>query len=297
MLCQNCSKSIDPGARFCGFCGMEQRVGTPPQAAFGETLPGLATPDDVSAASDVTVILPRRRANAFSADTAHPKRPLQSASAPSNGTFDKSATHRSRVPAMKIGAAVVIVMMAVFVAVVFHANRPATPAAKEVATPAIAMQPMPASAPRPLQSDEPDDRVPSSGPSTVVPRDAALVVEEAPLADARSASDVTPQADLPTQRTAAPPNQAQRKKSRTPASRVTEPAPAESPLPQPVVASPAPAPATPSPPVEPVKVERVACADNANPFARELCLWQECAKPDYRSHAECARFTGSGAQR
>jgi hypothetical protein len=300
MLCPNCSKATEAGARFCGFCGMEQRVATPPQSAFGETLSGLATPDDVSAGSDVTVILPRRRATPPVAPATHGDSLPASQPAPPEGRFDKPPTHRLRIPAVKIGGAVVIVMIVVFVAVAFHANGPGTTPAKVAAAPAIATQQVPASTPAPPPAEEPDGRTPAAEAPNDAPTQAAITLDAPPIADTRNASEVTPQAEVPMQRPAATAKDAARRnKARAPAGATTQaPAPVESPPPQPVeVALPAALPVTPPAPVAPVKAETVACADSSNPFARELCLWQECAKPEYRSHAECARFSAPGAQR
>lgn len=148
-----------------------------------------------------------------------------------------------------------------------------------------------------MHSDERDGVAATVEASSIPAMEAATVVKEAPIAEAPSAPEATPEV-APHPAVAPPKDVARRKKERARATPVPEPAPVESPQPRPVaIAPPTPAPVTTSPPVEPAKVERVACADSSNPFGRELCLWQECAKPEYRSHAECARFTGPGAQR
>jgi len=302
MLCQNCGNSIVDTARFCSFCGVQQRMEPSSQPASGEASGHSPMSDAPFEASDVTVILPRRRVNALVAQSVQRDKAPPSASAASKAISEKSATHRLSVPAMKIGAVAVIAIIAVFAAVAFYANRPATPVGKVVAAPAVAARasatkPMPAPTPRPMQSDEPDGASPSSEAPSIAPTEAHAVAKT-PITNTPSAPEATPQLDVSTHRTAAPPKKAARRnKERTSASPMTEPAPAETPAPRAVEIAPPARPLTPAPPIEPVKVEKVACTDSSNPFSRELCLWQECAKPEYRSHAECARFTGTGSQR
>jgi hypothetical protein len=135
----------------------------------------------------------------------------------------------------------------------------------------------------------------AEAPSVPAVDTAAMVVKDAPAAEAPAAPEATPPLSAIPKRAPAQ-DAAPRKKARA-AAPAAEPAPVETPPPQPaVIAPPPPVPVT-APPPEPVKVEKVACADSSNPFSREACLWQECAKPEFRSHAECARFTGPGGQR
>ena len=298
MLCQNCGKSIVDTARFCSFCGAQQRAEPSSQAASGETSARSSVRDDAFEASDVTVILPRRRANSLVEQVAQHANEPPSVSPASKTTFDMPAAHRWSGPAIRIGGAAAIVIIAVVAAAAFYAKRPATPAAEVASVPASPTLPMPAPAPSATQGGEPDGG--SRGPETptILSIDVANAVGDAAIATTPSAPEATPPVDLPVRPVAPPKESAPRKKARAPSTSVTEPSPIESPPPQAVeIAAPPPAPVAPSPRVEPVKVERVACADSSNPFTRELCLWQECAKPEYRSHAECARFTGPGAQR
>jgi zinc-ribbon domain len=298
MLCQNCGKSIVDAARFCSFCGAQQRVESSSQPASGETSARSSVRDDAFEASDVTVILPRRRANSLVEQVAQHANEPPPVSPASKTMLDMPAAHRSSGPAIRIGGAAAIVIIAVLVAAAFHANRPATPAAEVASAPASPTQPMPAPAANPTQRGEPDGG--SRGPETptIASMDVANAVGDAATATTPSAPEATPLADVPVHRVAPPKESAPRKKARAPSSPAAESAPPENPPPPPVeIAAPPPTPVTPSPTVEFVKVEKVACADSANPFSRELCLWQECAKPEYRSHAECSRFAGPGGQR
>ncbi|HEX6795821.1 MAG TPA: hypothetical protein VF304_18405 [Casimicrobiaceae bacterium] len=153
--------------------------------------------------------------------------------------------------------------------------------------------------PAPAQGNEAAGAPAATEPSSVPPTEAAVVVE-APVAAAPAAPEITPQIEIPKHPVVAPSKEAaSRRSKRAVAVPPPEPAaaPVESPPPQPVeVAAPAPAPVAPSPPPAP-KVEKIACGDVGNPFSREVCLWQECAKPEFKSHAECARFAGPGNQR
>ena len=198
---------------------------------------------------------------------------------------------------MKIGGAAVIVIVAVFAAVAFYANRMATSPTKKEAPAVTVTTPVPA----PISAKRSDDSVvapakmEAPGVLPVEATTAAKETQQAPIAEAPVASEATVQP--PAAQTVAPAKDTiPARKRRAAATPTPAPAPVESPPAQPVaIEPPAPAPA-PAPPPEPVKVEKVACADSSNLFTREACLWQECAKPEFRSHAECARFTGPGGQ-
>jgi hypothetical protein len=315
MLCRNCGNSIVDAARFCSFCGVQQPVA--PSA--GDTSAGPPMPDSSFEGSDVTVILPGRRADARAAPAAHPDEEA-SFVASTKDVSGESATSRSGVPAMKVVGAAALAIIATFAAVAFYASRVAPPAGEAGAPSAAAVEPTSASVSSAILSHESNSASPTPDTPSAIGIEAATAVNEAPTTEASSAPDATSQvpahdakeastaeaprapeamAQVPTHRTVAPAkNAAQRKKGRAPATPVPEPAPMESQAPQPVaIAPPASGPVTIAPPVEPPKAESVACADTPNPFSRELCLWQECAKPEYRSHAECARFTGPSGRR
>jgi hypothetical protein len=297
MLCRNCGKSILDTASFCSFCGLQQLVEPSSQPASADTSVHSA-PDSALEASDVTVILPRRRANALAAAPPHRDEGASSASTASKDVYDPSAKPRSRALALKIGGAAAIVIIAVAVAAAFYASRSAAPKGKAEGSPASATAPMPAATPSPMvHRDEPVGASAKPETPSIPPMEAATTVDKAPVSEAIDAPEATPQ--VPANRTVAlPKDAAQRRKGRPPPAAVAEPAPVDTPPPQPVaIAPPAPAPAPASAPAEPAKSERIACADSSNPFSRELCLWQECVKPEYRSHAECARFTGGGGPR
>jgi outer membrane biosynthesis protein TonB len=201
---------------------------------------------------------------------------------------------------MKIGGAAAIVIVAAFGAVAFYANRVATSAAKKEG-PAVTIT-TPVAAPMSAKRSDESDAAPAKTEApSILPVEATSAVKEtqqAPTAEAPVAPEATVQP--PTAQAVAPAKDTTPvRKRRAAATPAPAPAPVESPSPQPVAAEPpAPAPApAPAPPPEPARVERVACADSSNPFSREACLWQECAKPEFRSHAECARFTGPGGLR
>ena len=294
MRCQNCGNPSADIARFCSSCGAQQRLERPAQPAPGEAVSVSPMPESAFGASDVTVILPRRRADALVERAAQRVDAPPSAS-PSSLAREKPPARRSTVPATRIGAAVVVTI-AIVVAAAFYMNRPATPAAKVVAASTRATQVAPAPAARTMPIDLPDGGSPRAEAPGIAPTQAPVAGAATPMANMPAAPEVVRHPDVA--RPAVAPAKAigLRKKPPAPARLVTEPpAPSESPAPVPVeIAMPAPVQA---PPIEPVKVEKVACADSSNPFARELCLWQECAKPEFRSHAECARFTGPGGER
>jgi zinc ribbon protein len=298
MLCPNCGSSIADAARFCSSCGAQQRAQPSLQAAQPEGSDQPAIADDAFAASDVTIILPRGRAKTLVAQTA------QRADAPppqppaSNLTFANPAPHRRRVPVLTIGATAIVVVIAVFVALAFHGKRPA-PDARLSAASATSTPSTPAPMPAPAQTRPPDGLGPSDTEPPPMPQAEPASVVTAPAAAAPDAPVTTLQgADTPTSRATAPAREgAPRRRARAVATPAVEPVPVESPpLPPVEVAPPPPASVAPSLPVEPAKVEKVACADSSNPFSREACLWQECAKPEFRSHAECARFAGPGGR-
>ena len=246
-------------------------------------------------ASDVTVILPRRRANAMLASAAQAADATPYASAAPAHAAETPTTHPSRTGALKIGGTAAIVIVAVFAAVAYYATRVATPAKSNEGAAVTVTTPIAAPLPTASRSDEGDTAAAKVvAPSIPAVDTAATAVKEAPIVEAPAAAEATP--PVAAQRTAAPSKDAPPRRKARPAVPAAEPAPVETAPPQPVVVAPPPAPVT-APPPEPVKVEKVACADSANPFSREACLWQECAKPEFRSHAECARFTGPGGQR
>jgi hypothetical protein len=249
----------------------------------------------------------------------HPQRsPDEETSSVAYASSDLSgepATPRSSIPALKLVGAAAIAIIATFVAVGFYASRVAAPGGKAGAASTTSVEPTSAPVSSAILGRESNSAPPTPDAASVAAMAPATAVKAAPNTEGQSAPDATSQvpahdakeasiaeapkapetmAQVPTHRTVAPAkNAAQRKKGRAPATAATEPAPAESQPPQPVAtAPPTPAPVTISPPVEPPKAESVACADSANPFSRELCLWQQCAKPEYQLHAECARFTG-----
>jgi hypothetical protein len=292
--CRNCGNSIADTVRFCAYCGVPQPVQASSHPAFSETAAASPTPERAFEASDVTIILPRRRANAMVAaatqqDAATPSTSVELARAPETPT-----THRSRATALKIGGAAAIVIVAVFAAVAFYASRVAAPAKKSEAPAVIVTTPATAPVPSAARTDQSDAAAAKVDAPTVPAVETAATAggKDAPAAEVPGVPDATPSVPVNPK---APSKDAARRKAR-PAAPVAEPAPVETPPPQPVVIAPPP-PAPVTAPPEPVKVERVACADSSNPFSREACLWQECAKPEFRSHAECARFTGPGGQR
>ena len=292
MLCRNCGNPILDTAKFCSSCGQRQPVAPPSHPASADSAPPLPTIAGAFEASDVTVILPRRRADALVAPAKPGDQAAASPSFASKNVSDRLQTHRSSARAIKIGGAAVVVILAVFAAAAFYAKRPGAPAAKADAPVASTPQPMSAPMPAATQSDQPRETSTKTEGPIPPPINAATAVNAAPIAE----SSIPPEATAPVsaQGTVAPPKDApQRKKARAPTTPVPEAAAVDNPAPQPApVAPPQPAPVTAAPPAEPAKVERVACADNANPFSREICLWQECAKPQFRTHDECARFTG-----
>jgi len=296
MLCRNCGEAIDDTAKFCPSCGLQQFVerssSQPGSAGASAHSP---TSERALEASDVTVILPRSRANALVAAAAQRHDAPPSESTASKQTSDKPPTQRSSVPTRKIvGAAIILVMAAV--AVAFFANRVATPARNAGDTSATAVEATSAPTPRPVRSDEPDRALANPDAASTPAIEAGAAAAEPPIAETPPPQG-SPQRPS-TKPVMSPANATQRKKGRAPTTPLPGPAPVEDPSPQPVaIAPPAPASVTASPAVEPVKVERVPCADSSNLFSRELCLWQECPKAEYRSHAECARFTGPGATR
>ena len=288
MLCRNCGESIVDTARFCPYCGVQQRVAPLSQPASNDTSAHPLTPDDDALeASEVTVILPRHRASMLVAAAAQ-RSEASSASSASKDAFGNPVTARPSARALKIGGAAAILIVAV--AAVFYASRVSTPAVKPAPLPATVTQPTLAPLPSTRQTAEPAPV--SANPEASTPAsEAPTAVKEAPIAATSSAAEPAPQPV--TNATTTPPKEAaQRKKARAPAP-PPSPAPIETPPPQPVEAvAPVPAPAPAPAPAPPPKVETVACAESTNLFSREACLWQECAKPEFRSHAECARFTG-----
>ena len=293
MLCRNCGKSIVDTARFCAFCGIQQQLEPQPQRTSGETAGHVPTLQAAIEASDVTVILPRLRAGAAAGQAAQrdDRPPTPSPAAPA--ASDRPPTRQLSVRAMTIGAAAAVLIIAILASAAFFANRPATRSETVTAAPAGVPESSGAGASSATQSDAPD-RASTSGEAPVVaPPEAPIAVEQAPAASVPGSTEAMPPSDATSAPTVAPPTKAApRKKERAVANPAPEPAP-PSPPPQAVEATPAPAPAAPAPAVvEAVKVDKVACADSSNLFSREACLWQECAKPEFHSHAECARFTG-----
>ena len=200
---------------------------------------------------------------------------------------------------MTIGGSAAIVMVAVTVLALLYANRrgPAPHETVEV-LPASGTQAVAAPLSTPIRSTDADGGAKPAEAPSIPAIEAASTAKDATTAEPPGERQALPQ--VPTNRVARPAKDAAlRKKGPAPPTTVMqEPAPAETPAPAPVALTP-PAPAAPtvSPALEPAKAEAVACADNSNPFSRELCLWQECAKPEYRSHPECARFSGPGGRR
>ena len=292
--CRNCGNSIADTARFCAYCGVPQPVQGSSHPAFTETAAASPTPERAFEASDVTIILPRRRANAMAAAATRPDGATPSTSAGLAQAPEAPTTHRSRATALKIGGVAAVAIVAVFAAVAFYATRVAAPARKNEAPTVTVTTPIPAAQPSATRADQSDAAAAKvEAPTIPAVETAATVGKDAPAAEAPGAPDATP--PVPVNPKANSKDAAQRRKAR-PADPVAEPAPVETPPPQPVVIAPPP-PAPVTAPPEPVKAEKVACADSSNPFSREACLWQECAKPEFRSHAECARFTGPGGQR
>jgi len=292
MLCRNCGKSNVDTARFCAFCGIQQQLEPPPERTYGETAGHAPTPQAALEASDVTVILPRLRADAVARQAAQRDVRPQTPSPAMPAASDRQPTRQLSLRAMKIGAAAAVLIVVVFAAAAFYANRPGTHSTTARAAPASVPEPSGAGASSATRSDVPD-RASTSGEAPVVaPPEAPIAVEQTPAASEPGSTDAMPPSDATSTPTVAPPTKAApRKKERAVASPAPEPEP-PSPPPQAVEAAPAPVPAAPAPAVEAVKVDKVACADSSNLFSREACLWQECAKPEFHSHVECARFTG-----
>ena len=308
MICPNCAKSIVDVAKFCSFCGAQQPIKQSSQPASANTSFDSAMRGTSLEASDVTVILPRRRVDALVASAGPaPSEKGVGASTASKGVFDNVVTSRPHVPAMKVGAAAAaIAIIAVFV-VVFHANRPATTTqepkvpGKAADTPATALERISMPPLSPIQGADsvgpPTNAASTNAAMPNVPAmDATTSVKDTSTTDAPGTGETKLQ--VPPQRSvAAPKDDVQRKKGRTPAP-APEPAPIQSLAPEPIASEPpAATPSNDAPLVQPAKVERVVCEDSPNFFSRERCLWQECAKPENRSLGECARFTGPSGQR
>jgi len=280
MLCRNCGNSNADTARFCSSCGASQPIAQSPQPGSSDTTPE---------ASDVTVLLPRRRADAIVAQAAQRAEPPRSPPPAPTPPTARSPTHRPSARAMKAGAAAAVLLIAIFAAAAFYANRPVMHSTNATPAPAGVSEPSPPGAPGASQSDA------RERPSTAseAPAQAVPALEPTPVADPAGTTQALPQADAAPTPIVAPPIKPVPRKRERAASPPPEPPPPEPPAPQTVqAAAPPPAPATPVAPVEAVKVEKVACADSSNLFSREACLWQECAKPEFHSHPECARFTG-----
>jgi hypothetical protein len=306
MICPNCAKSIVDAAKFCSFCGAQQPVSHSSPASANTSFDS-AIHDTTLEASDVTVILPRHRVDALvaGASPARSEKSVRNSSAPKD-VIDNQVTGRPRVPATKIGAAAAAIVI-IAVAVVFHANRPATTTqelkvpGKAPDAPQTALEPISMPTPSPLQRAEPVEpstnaaSTEAATPNTPAP-EAATVVRDTPNVDALGTRETKLQ-DSAQSTVIAPKQSAQRKKaSQTPPA--TQPAAIEARAPEPIVEeAPAPTQATVPAVIEPAKVERVVCAESSNFLSRERCLWQECAKPENRSQGECARFTGPGSQR
>jgi hypothetical protein len=288
--CRNCGNSIAATARFCAYCGAPQPLQPSSQPAAGPS------PDAALEASDVTIILPRRRANATLAPAARPDDVSQSAPAASPHAADTPDAPRSRASVLKIGGAAAIVIVAAVAAAAFYATRVGAPA-KSNETPAVTVTTPVAAPVEAARRSDASDAAPTKAEAPSIPAvETVTNANEAPIAAAPAAPEVTPAVSA-TPKEVPPRDAAPRKRARASAAPAAEPAPAEpAPAAPVVVAPPAPAPVT-TPPAEPVKVEKVACADSSNPFSREACLWQECAKPEFRAHAECARFTGPTGRR
>ena len=212
---------------------------------------------------------------------------------------DTPATRGSSISAIKIGGAAAIVIIAVAVGALFYSNRRVTtpPETVEV-TPASATQTLPAPIPNPTPRTEADSASANAEARTITAIDAASTAKDAPTAVAPGQPQAIPQAapQVPTKRVVAPAKDAAiGKKKAVPEIPPAEPVETSAPAPV-AISPPAPAPVPALPPAEAPKSETVACADASNLFSRELCLFQECAKPEYRSHAECARFSGPGGR-
>ncbi len=295
MHCQNCGQSIVDTARFCSFCGAQQLVDASLHRPSPHEMRGVALPDSANEASDVTVILPRRRTSAPSATPPRSDEGTISASTPTT-RVDKAATQRSSITVMKIGGAAAIVIVAAAVAARFYVNPPSPTTHERVeVAPAGGTQAVPAPTPIPIRNNEPDGASANAQAPSTAPMEATSTVKD--LSTTGSPSEPPTTQQVPTNRVAAPAKDAVLRKKASPTA-TSEPAPVETVTPAPVtIAPPAPAPAMAAPAPEPPKAESVACGDISNPFSRELCLWQECAKPEYRSHSECARFSGPGGRR
>ncbi|PIF75860.1 hypothetical protein CLU95_3013 [Variovorax sp. 54] len=128
--------------------------------------------------------------------------------------------------------------------------------------------PEPAGAPAPAIAPAPVVAPPAVEPSPV-PTEPAPPVAEPPPAEAV----VEPAEAAPKPTPVAKP-----RKPATPAA----PAPQAPPAAAPVAVAPAPAPATPAPPADP----QAQCGDR-NFIAKAQCMAAQCAKPEYKSHAQC----------
>lgn len=307
MQCADCGRPIVDTARFCSFCGAQQRPSPQPQSSeTSRDSPSLARA--ASEASDVTVILPRRRVVELVAEATQ-RNAAAAALAGSPSTKEEPTARRARFPALAIGGVAAVVIIGALAVFAFRVNRPpavasvqaparvSAPTAAPITSPTVA--PMPSPMPAPAPGNEAAAAPSAAEPPSVSSTEAAVTVE-APAAATPAASDAAPPIEVPKRAAAASPKEPAARKNRraTPAPPPgPAPVPVEAPPPQPVeVAAPAPAPVAPPAPPAP-KVAEVACADVGNPFSREICLWQECAKPEFQSHAECARFTGAGSQR
>lgn len=320
MDCRNCGRSLADTARFCSFCGAQQRADAPAQFARASP-PAHAPPQDPAAveSSDVTVILPRGRANALVAEAMERARATAPPANAPRTVFERPTAPRFRLSTIAVGAAAFVVIVAVAIAAKLYWHGSGVPPEKAAAAPRSPKPPLALSPSLEATIVTPIGTTPSptpdaaSGELPAAATDANTTRTNAPNADATEATNgarapvteaptapaaTTPSIAVPSPHPVPPSKEAQRKKGRAPATAVAEPAPVAGPPPdQPVAPAPPPAPVIATPSVEAARVEAVACANSSNFFSREACLWQECAKPEFRSHAECARFTGPGSQR
>src|SRR5690348_12854419 len=94
MDCRNCGRSLADTARFCSFCGAQQRAEAPAQSARASPSAHAPSHEPALESSDVTVILPRGRANALVAEAMERAR---ATAAPANAlgpVVERATKHR-----------------------------------------------------------------------------------------------------------------------------------------------------------------------------------------------------------
>ena len=294
VVCASCQTENRDGAKFCRGCG--HRLSPAPAAStrrpeaddgwpITERMALAEVPATTASANDETTVLigrppaptppapPRPAVPPPSPPPAATKAP-KTASRPAALSSASPAPRRSRAAWSVVGLLLVLV-----VAAAWYANGRRTSVMPAVQTsapaePAAVAPPAPAPGPAPEPTPAPAAAAPTP-PAEPLPAPAPPVVAAAePPAAAPS-----PPAEAPAPAKPKPSTAAKVRKS------TQQAAPAPS---APPVAAPAPAPvavAAPTPPVAPASPES-ACAGQGF-FGRARCMATQCAKAEYRTHAQC----------